>query len=46
LPYALTTGVISIVFGYSLVSYLPVGVAILLGVAAAFVAVKLWGRKP
>jgi len=46
LPYALTTGVISIVLGYSLVSYLPVGVAILLGVAAAFVAVKLWGRKP
>ena len=46
LPYAITTGAISLVLGYSLVSYLPVVVSILLASAVAVAVVKLWGREP
>lgn len=46
LPYALTTGGISLLLCYSLVSVLPVVAAILLGGVAVFVAVRMWGRTP
>ena len=45
LPYALTTGIISIVFGYAMVSYLPVGVSIALGTIVVFGVVKFLGRS-
>jgi Na+/H+ antiporter NhaC len=45
LPYALTTGIISLIFGYAMVSYLPVGVAIALGTIVVFGVVKFLGRR-
>ncbi len=45
LPYALTTGVISLVLGYAMVSYLPVGVAIAFGAIVVFGVVKFLGRR-
>ncbi len=45
LPYAMTTGIISLILGYAMVSYLPVGVAIAFGAIVVFGVVKFLGRR-
>ncbi|MBH30869.1 MAG: sodium:proton antiporter [Candidatus Marinimicrobia bacterium] len=45
LPYAMTTGIISFVFGYAMVSYLPVVLAIALGAIVVIAVVKFLGRR-
>jgi hypothetical protein len=41
----MTTGIISLILGYAMVSYLPVGVAIAFGAIVVFGVVKFLGRR-